>query len=80
MIIRKENGESVILKTDDTVENIDQFGNIKFKQDDANHLHYNLDNKKNIVKGDYVKVYDSLKGKQFRMHSKSKLLRKDDDI
>jgi len=83
VIIKKENGESVILKNDNTIENIDQFGNIKFKQDDANHLHYNLDhtrNQNNSKGVSYVKVYDSLTGKQFRMHEKSRLVRKDNQI
>lgn len=88
VIIKKANGESVILNNDNTIENIDQFGQIKFKQDDSNHLHYNLDTKEmegnNRVESEnnnnsYIKVYDSLKGKQFRMHGKSRLVRKGDN-
>ena len=45
VIIKKKNGESVIMKPDNTIEQIDKFGEVKFKQDDHKHLHYILNNK-----------------------------------
>lgn len=39
IIIKKSNGESVIMKTDNTVEQIDKFGEVKFKQDERAKLH-----------------------------------------
>lgn len=39
VIIKKSNGESVIMKPDNTIEQIDKFGVVKFKQDDQSKLH-----------------------------------------
>jgi len=45
VIIKKSSGESVIMKPDNTIEQIDKFGEVKFKQDDQSQLHYILHNK-----------------------------------
>jgi len=37
-IIKKASGESVIMKPDNSIEKIDMFGNLKFKQDDNIHV------------------------------------------
>jgi len=37
-IIKKASGESVIMKPDNSIEKIDMFGNLKFKQDDKIHV------------------------------------------
>lgn len=39
VIIKKGSGESVILKPDNTVEKIDKYGNMKFRQDDRIKVH-----------------------------------------
>jgi len=42
VIIKKASGESVIMGTDNKVQKIDKFGQIMFKQNDQEHLHYDL--------------------------------------
>lgn len=78
-IIKKASGESVIMKPDNSVEKIDKFGNLKFKQDDRLHVDYKMDNELND-RAIYTLVYDSLAGKHFYMHNKSSLFRNKDKL